>query len=91
MAKEVWNEVVKKPKLKRDWEGRKVRSKREFNTRFQQIARGTIFTVERNHGGLDLRSEACACCGLAARVRKVEEQDVELLPVGYVEDRKHGH
>lgn len=71
---------MEKLKRKKDWEGRKVRSKREMTNGYVTMPKGTILTVYRNHGGLEIIADSCACCGMKAWFRKVAEHDVELLP-----------
>lgn len=70
-----------KPALKRDWIGRKVRTLREIRSHVQNMPAGTIATVTYNRGGLTLQTERCACCGISAYIRGVEESAVELLPI----------
>ena len=80
--------VVKKPKLKRDWEGRYVRLKGEHRNKGGGIFHaGEIMLVERNHGGLHLaRRKQCPRCKehYLSRLNRVQERDVELLPEDYI-------
>lgn len=59
---------AKRPKLKRDWQGAYVRSRREFVNGAWVFPQGTIFKVEDSGIGMYLRSLPCPHCGLAARV-----------------------
>ncbi len=76
---------MNKPKLKRDWIGRRVRLLRKIETNGGSIfPAGTIMIVHDNHGGLRLKMEVQECkhCGLAIRhrtVKKIPESSVELL------------
>lgn len=69
-----------KPKLKRDWVGRKVRSLHAMQNGYYVIPKGTVFVVVVNRGGLRLRTEPCKCCGVSCFISKVRESSVELLP-----------
>lgn len=70
---------MKKPKLKRDWIGRKVRTLVELRSGIATIPLGAILEVYGNRGGLFLRSDACPHCGVMVHVRGVPEWDVEVL------------
>lgn len=73
-----------KPKLKRDWVGRRVRLVNRVVSRGGKIFEaGTVMNVIRNHSGLHLTAEqVCDKCGLGDLhwVRGVSEDSVELLP-----------
>lgn len=75
-----------KPKLKRDWVGRKVRLLRDIRTLGGKImSAGTVMKVTRSYGGLHLKADkVCPHCGLGEehRVKKVRERSVELLEEG---------
>jgi len=72
-----------RPRLKGDWRGRYVLSRRPLETRGGAIfPAGTVFLVERNHGGLNLEKVTpCQECQSMHRVRitKIPERDVRLL------------
>lgn len=68
------------PKLKRDWVGRKVRTKRVLRNGHMEIPAGTVCEVIRNVAGLWLVNPPCECCGVRVFINKVPESDVELLP-----------
>lgn len=73
-------EVVAGPRLKRDWAGRLVRTKREFETGMNRIMAGTIMTiVARPNKGASLETEKCRCCGAALRVSRVPDCDFEFV------------
>lgn len=74
------SDSVKKPKLKRDWKGRKVRTLRDLRNGWGVIPAGTVFEVRENWAGLNLLGDRCTCCGLRASINRVPEHDVELLP-----------
>lgn len=68
------------PKLKRDWIGRKVRTKVVLRNGVMEIPEGTVLRVTHNHAGLRLVSDACEHCGVRVYISKVPESDVVLLP-----------
>lgn len=71
---------VEIPRLKRDWVGRKVRTRRELRNGIFSIPLGTVCTVSYNHSGLSLNTDPCGSCGVRLFISKVSESDVELLP-----------
>lgn len=71
---------VKRPKLKRDWVGRQVRTKRVMRNGNVSFPAGTVCTVTYNRAGLSLETEPCGACGVRIYITKVGELDVELLP-----------
>lgn len=81
---------MKKPRLKRDWEGRHVRLRRTLETKGGEIFEpGEIMLVRRNHGGLHLSAvRECAECRRRHRgyIHGVSEHDVTLLPEDYRPD-----
>lgn len=70
----------KPPKLKRDWVGRRVRTKRDLRNGNLFIPKSTVCTVTYNHSGLSLETAGCSECGVRVYITKVPECDVELLP-----------
>ena len=70
-----------KPRLKRDWIGRKVRTLRELRNYWGMIPAGTVCAVDDNHSGLRLATEPCDHCGVKIYISRVPESDVELLPL----------
>jgi hypothetical protein len=72
--------IVKKPRLKRDWVSRQVRTKRDLRNGNLFIPKGTVCTVTYNHSGLSLETAGCSACGVRVYITKVPEHDVELLP-----------
>jgi hypothetical protein len=79
---------VEKPKLKRDWIGRRVLTLQELRNGWGIIPAGVRMLVTDNRrastrtpGSLVLTSETrCECCGLKATISGVREADVQLLP-----------
>lgn len=69
----------KKPRLKRDWVGRKVRTVVMMRNGNMEIPIGTVCEVTYNRGGLTLKTEPCDCCGVAIYITRVPERDVRLL------------
>jgi hypothetical protein len=72
---------MKKPKLKRDWVGRKVKALRPLSTGRLAVPEGKILTVTRNWKGLTLVTDGCSNCGVRIFITRVSEHDVELLPI----------
>jgi len=68
-----------KPRLKRDWIGRKVRTLVELKNGYVRIPAGTVMTVTYSRAGLSLESDPCEHCGVRASVNRVSERGVELL------------
>lgn len=79
---------MNKPRLKRDWIGRHVRLVADMNTKGGTLFKsGTIMEVVQNRGGLTLRTTIqCKECNVGRYhyISKVNEYDVELLPIGFV-------
>ncbi len=74
---------MKKPKLKRDWIGRRVRALRALSNGNLTVPPGKILTVARNWKGLELVSDPCPHCGVKIRITRVSVHSVELLPILY--------
>ena len=70
---------MKKPKLKRGWEGLRVRTKRELRSGMYRFPSGTECRVIRNYGGLSLETETCKTCGVSVFITRVPEEAVEIL------------
>lgn len=69
-------QVVPHPKLKRDYVGKTVRTKRPMRNSMVTIPAGTIAAVKyRPRTGADLESKPCSCCGLSANISRVEDSD----------------
>jgi hypothetical protein len=75
-----------KPKLKRDWKGRKVRLREEIQTKGGTIfPAGMVLNVVQNRSGLTLETVMrCPTCEVSQRnwIKGVGEWKVELLPEG---------
>lgn len=75
-----WWEVEKHPKLKRDFVGRTVRTKRELQNGFMTIPVGTICRVDRRPNvGASLTSDPCPHCGMKVNVGRVQDWDFEFV------------
>lgn len=72
-----------RPKLKRDWRGRLVRTLKEMRNGWGVIPAGTVLTVDENRAGLRLSGESCATCGMQPTINRVREHDITLLPKDY--------
>ena len=59
--------------------GRKVRLNRLVSTRFLDIPAGTVLTIEGKYNGLEVVTDPCSCCGVAARVIKLDPTALDLL------------
>ena len=74
--------------LKRDWENRYVRLKRDAQTNGgTHFKAGEVMLVDKNFGGLVLKATThCPCCErhFTHAIRRVDERDVELLPVDFI-------
>lgn len=69
------------PKLKREAQGRKVRTLVNLSNQVQTIPAGAVLTViEFRLDEVTLRADPCAECGVAVWIRKVNINSVELLP-----------
>lgn len=81
------SERIPRPKLKRDWEGRYVRLKKQMTTGLGDIfLEGEVMKVERNYGGLHLvKVVNCRECKRLYRgkINDVSENAVELLSRSY--------
>lgn len=67
-------------KRAKDWVGCHVITLREMKNGYVVIPKGTRCRVTYAHSGLNLTSDPCSHCGLAARIGKVPYTDVR--PVG---------
>lgn len=70
---------MKAPRLKRDWVGLKVITRRDMQTSMIVIPLGTECTVIRNYGGLNLTTSKCESCGVRMRINKVPESYVDII------------
>lgn len=71
--------------LKRDWNGRYVKTKVELTNGHTRIPKGTVLRVRENYAGLRLETEACPHCGVSVFITRVPESEVLLLPKGFGE------
>lgn len=72
--------VVKHPKLKRDYKGKRVRTLRELENGWGVIPAGSIATI--NHQGpkgSSLQVDACSCCGLKPTISAIQACDIEFI------------
>ena len=56
----------------RYFKGKKVISLQPLENANGSLPIGTVFTIQRKHGGFDLLSEECVRCGLQLRISKVQ-------------------
>lgn len=73
-----------RPKLQRDWEGKKVRSLRDMSNHYHALPAGTEFIVTSvSWKGMSLKmTKTCSECGVGERVHisGIDGTDVEFLP-----------
>lgn len=79
-------EPIKPPRLKRDWEGYRVKSKVPLQNAGCVFAVGTEFLVEgwkkgttKKHSGLELLADPCHRCGKQMRIIRVSPEEVEII------------
>lgn len=71
---------LNRPKLKREWTGRRVRLRASMQTPAGTLPAGAICTVEPHNGrGFQLAGPRCDCCGVQLRAAGVPEDAVELV------------
>ena len=61
---------------KSEWEGAIVQTLIGVRNRGGGLPAGTYWLVTRNHGGLELTSLPCRCCGFRLHIIKVNEREV---------------
>jgi len=72
--------VVPHPKLKRDYQGRRVRTKEVMHNGWVQIPAGALAIIDQQSPkGSVLLFDACACCGMRARISAVGKDDIEFV------------
>lgn len=63
--------VVKPPRLKRDWVGKRVRTVRTMRNGVSALPAGAMATVESYSRGAILKLDRCECCGVAPYISRV--------------------
>lgn len=72
--------VVPHPKLKRDYEGRIVRTTRETKNGWGIIPAGVVATItNQSPKGSTITLEPCFCCGLRATISGLAVGDIEFI------------
>ena len=66
-------------RLKRDWIGGYVQTRRKMQNGYVVIPAGTICEVTDSYRGLALTSAPCEHCGMQARISRVSEASVDYL------------
>lgn len=68
-------------KFIREWNGKKIRTKRDLTNGWGTVKAGTVCTVSGGIGGvgLTLKADSCPCCGLRALISRVHSSDVEVV------------
>ena len=67
---------MKRPKLKRDWVGLKVRALTMLRNGYVEIHPGAVGTVTKNFSGLSISFEVCPHCKVAPHITRVSESSV---------------
>jgi hypothetical protein len=84
MSEQGTYKVVPHPRLKRDFIGRTVRTRRQMQNAHMSIPAGTVLQVDdRPRTGARLKSAPCQYCGVSIFISRVEDRDFE-----FVERRK---
>lgn len=60
--------------------GRFVRLERDVQTGGQTAKAGTLMKITRKFGGFDANSSPCKHCGVGFRIKRLQPEDVRLLP-----------
>lgn len=72
--------VVPHPRLKREYEGRTIRTTRELRNGWGVIPAGVVATISKQSPkGSSLVFEPCNCCGLRAVISGVHKDDIEFV------------
>ena len=72
--------VVARPRLKREYPGRTVRTLHRLDTSIASVPAGTIARIEaRPNIGTVIKTAPCACCGVAVRVARLHDDDFEFV------------
>lgn len=72
--------VVEHPKLKRDYNNRTIRTKRELMNGWGVVSEGAVgFIKYQSPKGSSIVFEACECCGMQARISHVSMHDIEFV------------
>lgn len=62
-----------------DFLGKKVKTLSVLKNGNYEVAKGSVLTIERKHGGFSLLCEACEHCKVRIFITKVQPEDVELV------------
>lgn len=72
--------VVPHPKLKREYEGRTVRTTRELKNGWGIIPSGTVAVItNQSPKGSTLTANQCSCCGARPTISRVGMDDIEFI------------
>lgn len=72
--------VLPHPRLKREYVGRYVRTKRDMSNGFVTIPAGMIGLIDaQSPKGSILTFSPCKCCGMTAHVSRVQPTDFEFI------------
>ena len=73
-------EVVPHPKLKREYEGRRVRTTRELRNGWNVTPKGALATIDyQSPKGSTLLFDPCECCGVRAIISAVDKESIEFI------------
>ncbi len=76
-------------RLKRDWVGALVESKRPIANGCAELPAGTKWRVSRHYRGLEMKSMPCIKCGISLFVTRVSQDSVVYL--GHPDDGQADH
>jgi len=71
--------TLKPPKLKRDWVGKLVRTKREMRNGVAAVKAGTLCEVTSGHNGASIQTIECPCCGISIYLTQVDWNSLDFL------------
>jgi hypothetical protein len=71
--------MIRWPRLKREWRGLRVKSRRSFETGVLVIPAGSIGTVTDGGPIMRVTFDRCQCCGVQAKVARIASADFELI------------
>lgn len=66
-----------------DLVGRFIRLTCDIQSGAQTIQKGGVLVITRKFGGFDANSQPCHFCGVGFRIKRLQPEDVELLPKSF--------
>ncbi|MCF5371994.1 hypothetical protein GIW05_00540 [Pseudomonas syringae] len=72
--------VVKHPRLKREYTGKRVRTLREFRNGWGIIPAGSLAVIDhQSPKGSSLLIDTCSCCGVKPIISAIQASDIEFI------------